>query len=332
MLFRVLLSLLCICVVVLVPVTAAGNTILQGNTVFIGEQGLDITAALDGAAQVAWFKAGSNPAVDVPSKVISVGNPAGFYINPSDFAGRTGNWFRWDGESPAGPVAFIVEEAAIRLRVFDDTRDYEVRPGVTWVPTGDAVSFTIETNLYQMTQRPGVAGAVIDIHVDGPGGLAFTKLTGPGGTETPLRTVVPSSPYNTGPIWDTGLSAYPPGTYELSADCNTNKMNDNYWAGSDTVTMLLQNYNPALKQTTPVTVQVSSAVPTAQRTPVTTAPVTTIPITTITQTPVPATTEVSILPTTSPTAAPGFAGMTVLSGLCIGLLMLVRQRRGRGPG
>jgi hypothetical protein len=253
-----------------------------------------------------------------------VGNPASFYISPSDFVGKTGNWFQWNGRSPAGPIAFIVEEASIRIRVFDDTLGYEVRPGVTWVPTGDSVSFTIETNLYQMIQRPGVTGAVINIRVDGPGGLAYTRLTGPDGTVTPLRTVVDRSPYSTGPIWDTGLPEYPKGTYEISADCNTNKMNDNYWAGSDTVTMFLQNYNPLITPTTPGTVPTTSpattgttAPPTITQTPPpsTPVPVTTLQVTTVTTAP----------PTISPTSAPGFAVITVMSGI-FGAFLLISRR------
>jgi hypothetical protein len=315
--------ILAACVLLGMPASAASNTILQGNTVFIGEQGLDVSAALGGANQIAWFRPGSNPAVDVPSSVINVGNPASFYISPSDFVGKTGNWFQWNGQIPAGPVAFIVEEAAIHIRVFDDTLGYEVRPGVTWVPTGDSVSFTIETNLYQMVQRPGVTGAVINIRVDGPGGLAYTKLTGPDGTVTPLRTVVDRSPYSTGPIWDTGLPDYPKGTYEISADCNTNKMNDNYWAGSDTVTMLLQNFNPLITPTTPGTVPatppatttMTTTVPTGTATSVPTTPVTTLPATPVTTAP----------PTISPTSAPGFAIITAISGIFAAFLLIRRR-------
>lgn len=316
-------SILAACVLLMGPVSAASNTILQGNTVFIGEQGLDISAALGGANQVAYFRSGSNPAVDVPSTVINVANPASFYLSPSDFVGKTGNWFRWTGQSPAGPLAFIVEEAAIRIRVLDDTLGYEIRPGVTWVPTGDSVSFTLETNLYQMTQRPDVAGAIINIRIDGPGGLAYTRLTGPDGTVTPLRTVVPLSPYNTGPIWDTGLSDYPKGTYEISADCNTNKMNDNYWAGSDTVTMVLQNYNPLITPTTPVTGPTTRPSATGTTAPPTmtqtSPPRTPVPVTT------PATPVTTAPPTISPTSAPGFAVITAISGIFAAFLLIRRR-------
>jgi hypothetical protein len=292
-------AILAACILLVMPVSAASNTIMQGNTVFIGEQGLDISAALGGATQIAWFRPGSNPAVDVPSSVVNVGNPA-------------------------SPVAFVVEEATIRLRVFDATRGYEVRPGVTWVPTGDSVSFTIETNLYQMVQRPGVVGAVINIRVDGPGGLAYTRLTGPDGTSTPLRTVVDRSPYSTGPIWDTGLPEYPNGTYEMSADCNTNKMNDNYWAGSDTVTMLLQNFNPLITPATPGTVPTTRPVTTATTmpptvtgtsVPATSVPITTLPVTTVTTAPT----------TVSPTTTPGFEVITALSGV-LGAFLLIWRR------
>ena len=45
------------------PAMAAGlkglNIISQGNTVFIGEQGLDISSAMDGDTQIGWWASGA---------------------------------------------------------------------------------------------------------------------------------------------------------------------------------------------------------------------------------------------------------------------------------
>ncbi|MDD1712791.1 MAG: DUF3821 domain-containing protein [Methanoregulaceae archaeon] len=312
-----------------IPASSAINTISQGNTVFIGEQGLDVSAAMGGATQVGWYRSGSSPSIDVPSTIINVGNPSSFYISPGDFSGKTGNWFRWTGAVPAGPVAFIVDDPAIRLRVFDDTANFEVRPGVTWVPTGDLVSFTIETNLYQMVQRPGVAGAPVTIRVEGPGGIEYTSLMGPSGTFSLRNIPVSSSPYSTGPVWNTRNPDYPKGNYSLWAECNANQINNNYGAESNTVTMLLQNFNPLITPTTPTTIPTpplpttaATTLPTGTATsvPMTTVPVTTVPVTTLPSTSV--TTEPL---TTSPTSTPGFMVITAMSGV-IGAFLLIRRR------
>lgn len=328
MTFRALIAggvLLAACLMMVMPVSAAINTIPQGATVFIGEQGLDVTAATGTAPMIAWFSSGTSPAVDVPTKVINVGNPSSFYISPSDFGGRTGNWYRWTGANPAGAVAFLVEEPAITLRVFDETANFEIRPGVTWVPTGDLVGFGIETNLYVMNQRPGVSGAPVTIDAEGPTGVTYSSLIGPQGTYMLNDIPVGTSPFNTGPVWNTGNPDYPKGMYSFFAKCNANHMNDNYHAESDTVTLLMQSVNPLITPTTTRTT-VPTTVPTIVTTVptiVTTSP-TTIPVTSVPTTIPPVTT---LPPTTPPpTTTPGSGVILVSGALAAGALLALRKR------
>ena len=99
-----------------------------------------------------------------------------------------------------------------------------------WITTGDEVAFRITTNLYQIAQRPGVSGAPITINVQSPDGATYSALINKAGTTTNIVEMsVPTSPYSTGPIWDTGKSdTYPYGTYRIWAECNANSMKDNY--------------------------------------------------------------------------------------------------------
>ena len=78
------------------PVTAAINTITTGATVFIGEDGLDITGAMGGDSRIGWWASGASTATSSPDYSISVSNPANFYVSPTDFVSHTGAWYRLD--------------------------------------------------------------------------------------------------------------------------------------------------------------------------------------------------------------------------------------------
>jgi len=61
-----------LCGIVVFPASAALNTVTQGDTVFVGEQGLDITAALGGYSQIAWWAPGTNPQTEQPADVMVI--------------------------------------------------------------------------------------------------------------------------------------------------------------------------------------------------------------------------------------------------------------------
>ena len=86
----VLTSLLCAG-----PVAAAINTIGQGNFVFIGEEGLDITAALGPDSQIGWWASAADITATSPTKSIDLkGRITSFTVGQSDFEGYLGNWYR----------------------------------------------------------------------------------------------------------------------------------------------------------------------------------------------------------------------------------------------
>ena len=93
---------------------------------FIGEEGLDVTAAVGNFTQIAWFVSGANPWADAPNYIVAVGNPTTFYIAPADFVGRTGNWFVWDGGITLGVVAINVVAVASGRAVLADVSQINV--------------------------------------------------------------------------------------------------------------------------------------------------------------------------------------------------------------
>jgi uncharacterized membrane protein len=147
---------------------------------------------------------------------------------------------------------------------------------------------------------------------------------------------VPTSPYSTGPIWDTGKSdTYPYGTYRIWAECNANSMKDNYGDVGKTYTssssLLDQERNPLIGSyyTSTVTrTATATTVPTTVKTPVPT----TVPATVITTTAAPttiATAPLTTPPTAVPTAAatksPGFESVTAGAALLLALAFIVRK-------
>ncbi|MDD1678463.1 MAG: DUF3821 domain-containing protein, partial [Methanomicrobiales archaeon] len=94
-----------------------GKIVAPSNTVFIGEQGLNIAGAAT-ATQIAWFASGASPLTDAPSKIITP-DKTNFYVSPSDFSLYTGAWYNWAGASPAGAVAFYVQQASLDIKIWN---------------------------------------------------------------------------------------------------------------------------------------------------------------------------------------------------------------------
>ncbi|HQA79987.1 MAG TPA: DUF3821 domain-containing protein, partial [Methanoregulaceae archaeon] len=148
-----LIALVALAMLIL-PASAAVNQIAQGGDVFIGEEGLDVTAAVGTFTQIAWFASGTTPATDTPNYIVAVGNAASFYVAPADFVGRTGNWYNWNGAN-AG-VAFNVVDPNIDIKIWDQNANKDVTG--KQVPAGNVENFRVETNTYSVINRPSYAG------------------------------------------------------------------------------------------------------------------------------------------------------------------------------
>jgi hypothetical protein len=313
---------------------AAISTIAPGNTVFLGEEGLDITAAMGGNTRIGWWASGADIYTTAPTYSITVSDPSGFFISPSEFSYRLGPWYRLPpsgvicpspGCSSPGSVAFTVEDPNLDIRVEDATVGVDATSN-GWITTGDEIAFRITTNLDQIAQR-GV-GAPITIKVQTPDGATLTALTNKDGFTTNIVEMpVSTSPYSTGPIWDTGRQdSYQYGTYRIWAECNANSMKDNYAYSGKTYTdssgLVDQERNPLISVSTrttfPTTVAttvpatVKTTVPTTVTTPATV-------VTTLLATPpaVPA--------TATPTKSPGFEAVFAGAALLLVLAWSVRK-------
>ncbi|AGB03499.1 hypothetical protein Metfor_2505 [Methanoregula formicica SMSP] len=325
------------------PVSAADaiSTISAGNTVFIGEQGLDIRAAMDGDSTLGWWASGAPIASASPDKTISVPNPGSFSIYPSDFQTHIGSWYHLSGPSTPNGTAFTVADPYIDIRIEDTTVSTDVTN--KWVPSDDELRFRIDTNFVQMLQRANVNSVPVTIKVRGPDGTLFSGLTSKSGQTTSLVDYqLTTSPQYTNAIWGTSNRAmYPPGTYSVWVECNVNSIKDNYGqtgkAVSSTVTVLNQDQNPLIGNKGYVTNPTTSTPVATTRTPtptVSTAVTTSPPPTTVSTPAATATAESSAATTLPATAAvpavptthtPGFGTGLVVLSLCACLALFLKK-------
>jgi hypothetical protein len=318
------------------PVCALINTIPVGGTVFIGEQGLDVSGGVAPAPiDIGWWASGAAIATSSPDYQMSIPDSSNFFVSPTEFSSRTGTWYRL----PAKTVIFNVADPQLAIRVEDTSVSVDVTD--KWVPTDDQIRFRIEHNLGSIAQRAGQTSTPITIKVQAPDGGIYSSLVNKAGTATSIVNIpVTTTPFYTDSIWDTGQrSIYMPGTYSIWAECNVNSMKDNYnFAGksvSQKSTLLNQDQNPLIggkhqtSTTVPVTTKVvttiQSPTPTITSVPTTAKPVIveTTQIPTIPSTPVSIVTGTQALPAT--TKSPGFTG--ILTGLAalISLIVYIRK-------
>jgi hypothetical protein len=319
-----------------IPISDPLSTIAQGNTVFLGEEGLNINAAMGADTKIGWWASAADIGTSSPSYTISVADPSAFFISPTEFSGKLGPWYRLDSAGKADGSAFTVADPNLDIRVMDATLGVDATTN-GWITTGSEVAFRITTNLYQMGQRASVAGAPITIKVQGPDGATYSALINKNGAATNIvRMSVPTSPYSTGAIWDTGKSdTYPYGTYRIWAECNANSMMDNYGNVGKTYTasssLLDQERNPLIGTYHTYTVT-RTATPTTVPTTVKTTVATTVPTTVITTTAAPTTIATATptapptaLPTAAATKSPGFESVLAGAALLLALAWSVRK-------
>lgn len=319
--------LVCILSLCAVPSTAAINTITQGNVVFIGEQGLDITSAMGPDTRVGWWASGADLASSTPTKIIDVSTSTNmFMVTPSEFSGYTGNWYRLDGDGKSDGIAFSVADPQINIHVEDTTTS--VDEALNWIPTGDSIRFRIDTNLVQMASQRSYP-PLITINIQSPDGASYTSLYDAGGNPSSVvRIPVTANPFYTNAIWNMGdAGRYPTGTYTLSAECDVNMMKDNYPVTGKTISSqiyLLNQGGYSRRVNPPVTISqtpvpLTSVVPQGTTGTIHLTPA----VTAITLPPVPVTTPYSPIP--SQTKSPGFEATLAGAALLAGLVCFTRK-------
>lgn len=315
------------------------STIRPGNAVFIGEQGLDITAAMEGDTILGWWASGASITGSSPDYQISVANPASFSVYPSDFQTHYGNWYHLSSPTKANGTAFVAVDPQIDLRIEDTTVNVDVTD--KWVPTDDDLQFRIDTNLLQMTQRTGVPSVPVTIKVQNPDGAIMSELADRSGTVTSIVNYpIISNPQYTGPIWGTSNRVtYGPGSYLVWVECNVNSMKDNYGQTGKTisrqVSLLNQNQNPLINDkgyvtnpTTPVTTLVPKTTPVTAlptQTVITTAPLTTVSTEVSLPIQTAAATETASVPSPTRTRSPGFESSCALAAIIVGIVFFLKK-------
>jgi PGF-CTERM protein len=250
----VLIALVALAVLIL-PASAVDNVIPLGGDVFIGEQGLDVSACVASDANIAWFASGTNPNTDAPNYQFNVGDATNFYVSPSIFVGRTGNWYSAWG-SGASTVAFTAVDPSIVIKAWDNNANKDVTG--KQVISGDFLNFRVETNTYSVTTRTGYnpsTDGFVNIKVKTADGSTYTALyqlynisiglTAQNVNQSlwywvstaanPPGALTPYNGWNTAVTDSSGSRLYKAGTYTVSAELNLNSIKDNYKApdGSD---------------------------------------------------------------------------------------------------
>ena len=156
-----LIALVALVLVAVLPVSATyysvNNTLQQaGAVVYIGEQQLNVAAALSSAGtadSIGWWASAAtitstSPTVSYPLSSINSGN---YYIAPSAYANYLGNWYAVKGGNAVigtgsvPVVVFNVQDPSLAVDVWDINTSTTVTSGT--VIQGDWVTFRVNTNL-----------------------------------------------------------------------------------------------------------------------------------------------------------------------------------------
>ena len=208
---RLTIALIAVALFVLMavmPVSAAGlfangTVINQGATIFIGEEGLNVTHAMQQAyyrgiddvgepwenntlldasyTRIGWWASAAVLYTTSPSKVIDLGVNGRYKmmtVAPADFVGYTGNWYllnesgaRPIGDDGAAAMVFNVQDPSLDIKIWDYNQNTDVT-GKS-VPQGEKLGFRIDTNMY-----PAVDGRyrsnVIDDSIVGVWPVSYT--------------------------------------------------------------------------------------------------------------------------------------------------------------
>ena len=209
-----------------VPVGNPKTIDTAGDTVFIGEYGLDMTplGVADGTT-LGWFQAGSNVATSSPDDTMIVSSAANFNVVPGT---RAGAWYNLNNNRA---LAINVKDPSLNVRVWDVQSNKDVT-GKT-VTEGRLLSFRVDSNLDSVYAQRGTAAAVT-IKVRDPAGNVYNALIDDTGAQNSLVVPVTSSSMlvagtgTSGAMWDTANANYPTGEYKVWAESNLNGMKDNY--------------------------------------------------------------------------------------------------------
>ncbi|MFA4823918.1 MAG: DUF3821 domain-containing protein [Methanoregula sp.] len=330
----------CLIFLLIAPATASLNKIAAGSPVFLGENDVDISSALNGCHTIAWWKNGTSmsgpPAKNITIyEMNSVSEKIYHYnVSPEIYAGYTGTWYCEEKE-PNFPV-FEIRDPQVAIMVWDLDNNQDVT-GKT-IPRATNITYRIDTNLYpalNYLNRPNSnpSDGFFTVKLTDPLGRNIPNIyTGTYGRANTQILLFDNYPYITsstyiwknGNAWDhtarniQGDMIYPPGTYTFNVTQDLNNMRESY-ASSDgagregktvsTATVTFLSPEPLVITSSPVTAV--STLPEVTIT-ATATPVTTIPPATATSIPVAKKTTYTPMPSWIALLGVGIAGFLVI--------------------
>ena len=227
------------------PVSAALDEVNQGNWIFIGEKGLNVSNAVGGYTQIAWWDSTSDPNVNPADMVVNVGDELNFDVDSrfysSTFGWATGNWYRYAG-SFTNDSAFYVAEPQGYVTINDlaySPPANDVTNGNAFI--GDLIDFKISSDLRLILTQRGGGPFDFKLNVRNPDGVSFSSLYTPAGTNSLLNLVLdtypwywssgnstssdPNNAWKTDKVDSMGFPYYDPGVYTISFTCDENELN-----------------------------------------------------------------------------------------------------------
>jgi trimeric autotransporter adhesin len=179
----ILIALAVFVLIAVLPASALANGtfIQQGAFLFVGEQGLNVTPALNAAGAappagnniIAWWASAApvygaggpgTPPGSPPSRVVDLGvNGRNYsFMVTSDFAANLGPWYVYDGTN-VYLSPFAIADPSLDIRVWDPVQAGGTDVTGKSVPQGTKITFRIDTNMYSAadtTKRSNVIEAI----------------------------------------------------------------------------------------------------------------------------------------------------------------------------
>ncbi|RZN42200.1 MAG: DUF3821 domain-containing protein [Methanophagales archaeon ANME-1-THS] len=242
-------------VMLVLPVSAEIKTINSGNTVFVGEQGLNITNAVPDDFIAYWAEGQSQ--TDVPYTINVSSQKTSFYVARNEFEGRTGDWYSWNGTAKT-QLAFKVQIPSIDLKIWNSVTDKDVSDKS--VVRGAFLTFRIESNLHPINTRANyVEGAdgFLTVKVKDPVGSVYTIVIGEGDVQNPLTKLPREANTMTSSLWfpegntvatnywatdaQVGTAyVYKAGSYQVWVEADPNNMKTNWNSATGNVVSTLR--------------------------------------------------------------------------------------------
>lgn len=226
----------------IVPSLVSATTVIipPGGDVFLGEEGLDVRAAVPPPYDaIAFFTPGSSPGRDMPLDTRHIDTGL-FAASPTLYSDRAGSWYQWDSRRGVpGSIAFTIREPRVSVRILQLNTMEDVASGT--VPRGSALLIQLDTNIGSVAQRPGYnpgTDGLLDLLITTPGGGIQTSLETKRGGPVSLTRITPQESLQTFPSvqtggWDTGASSgagnylYSAGSYTIQPRLSFNRVDEN---------------------------------------------------------------------------------------------------------